>query len=144
MQSECGSLVDQIQAEMKSIGQLRPGRKPQPGGVVVFTDPLLPDGWVGLRDPDGRQAFGFAPQVLDAIKTYVRVVVDEEGSKAFQSKAFWAIFWGFPSGLLATAEQESLAGPKGFWWRFWKRIWRVGRDRDGTGSFENVARFLVL
>jgi hypothetical protein len=100
--------IDQIQAELSAIGQFRNGRKPMSGGVAVFTDRRLPEGWVGLRDPVGWQAFGFAPQVLQAIQDYVKTVTSLDRASCFHRMIFWTCVRGFSCELLPTWEKEQV------------------------------------
>jgi hypothetical protein len=98
--------IDQIKSELGAIGQFRGGRKPMRGGVVVFTDSRLPEGWVGVRDPEGRQAFGSAPPMLLAIQEYVETLRSCGRASFFQCMIFWSCLEGFSGRLLQTWDEE--------------------------------------
>ena len=106
MERDYSGYIDQIKAELGSIGQLRSGRKPTCGAVTVFTDRRLPEGWIGVRDPESRQAFGPAPALLRVIQEYVKTLTECGGASLFHRMIFWSCLQGFSSNFLQTWEEE--------------------------------------
>jgi hypothetical protein len=102
-----GGMVEQIKAELQSIGQLYPGRGKERNGFTVFLDPRLPNEWVGVCDPKGRSVYGPFLEILNGVRNYVRKTVNEGNAECFQESTFWLIFDGFPHSLSDVPRQNS-------------------------------------